>query len=1144
MISALPDPEDNLTDDQLVVECSVSQNPGTPIRTQAMIDTGATGYAFMDSVFAQDHDFVLTPLRTPRDLTVVDGTPISSGQITHIVRLELVINGHREYAPFFVTRLGHYPIIMGIPWMKHHDLLLRPRQNQIRFASPSCLSQCSISGQPVVAQGIRSRTLPPPTPIHVSAIGAHPFHRLTRKQGNTLLCASLRTIDNALATPNPHLTNVPTELHKFGNMFLESSAAVLPPHRPHDLAINLQEGKEPPFRPMYNMSRNELQALRDYITENLSKGFIRYSESPAGAPILFVKKSDGSLRLCVDYRGLNEITVKNRHPLPLLPETLTQIAKAKYYTKLDLRWGYHQLRIKEGDEWKTAFRTRQGHFEYQVMPFGLTNAPAAFQHWVNDLLRPHLDDFCTAYLDDILIYSDDMDQHQEHVQKVMGILSQNGVHLKPEKCEFYVQETKYLGMVISPDGVSMDQKKVATVQDWETPQNVKDVQCFLGFASFYRRFIYGYSKVVSPLTALTRKNIKFQWTPSADHAFNKLKEAFVSAPILRHFDPDRKIIVETDASDYVSAAVLSQHDDDGILHPVAFFSGKHSPAECNYEIYDKELLAIIRAFEEWRYYLEGAKFPVTVISDHRNLEYFMTKKDLNRRQARWSEFLSRFDYVIQFRPGKQGGKPDALTRRSGDLPKEGDERLKHQSQIVLKQENLEDKNKLSLLAGSFINEPAEKTVSLPDLFSQAYQMDSFPGEVLLMLHTKVKHSREISLAECSESPEGLLLYRNAVYVPNSDKLKLRLLQEHHDSPSAGHPGRAKTLELLTRTYYWPTMRKYVDQYVQNCHLCRQSKATRSSPQGVLRPLPIPTEPWTDLSMDFVTGLPDSNGANAILVVVDRLTKMRHLIPCTEEINAPALADLFVEYVWKIHGLPETIVSDRGTQFTSDFWKSLCSRLEIAPRYSTAFHPQTDGQTERMNAIMEQYLRAYVSYQQDDWARFLPLAEFAANNHVSETTKLSPFQANFGKHPRMTFAPLVHGTTTAEDRANSFARDMSQVFDLLQAEMKRSQVIQEESANKHRTPSPRYIVGDKVWLSTKNLQTQRPSKKLDWKQIGPYEVRRVVSPYAYELALPTSMKVHPVFHVSLLSPATGNPVPGQVQTLPPPCGNRRRGRVGS
>jgi transposase InsO family protein len=447
----------------------------------------------------------------------------------------------------------------------------------------------------------------------------------------------------------------------------------------------------------------------------------------------------------------------------------------------------------------------------------------------------------------------------------------------------------------------------------------------------------------------------------------------------------------------------------------------------------------------------------------------MTTKLLNRRQARWSEFLSRFDFVIQFRSGKQGAKPDVLTRRSGDLPKEGDERLMHQSQVVLKRKNLN--TKLSLFAGSLSNKSAEGAFTVEELFSKAYQVDSFLNEILAILRSGAHHSNKISLVECAEDNNGRLLYRGALYVPDDNDLRLRLLKEHHDKPSAGHPGRAKTLELLSREYYWPQMRKYVDQYVKNCNVCVRSKAPRNAPYGVLRPMPIPDGPWTDVSMDFVTDLPGSDGYNAILVVVDRLTKMRHLIPTTKEADSKEVASLYIDNVWKLHGLPNTVVSDRGTQFVADFWKSLCKRLEISPRFSTAFHPQTDGQTERINAVMEQYLRIYVSYQQDDWVRWLPMAEFATNNHASETTRISPFYANSGRNPRMTFGPLEHGRTAAEDQANSIAREMKDIMEVLKSEMFRAQRIQEESTNMNRSPAPRYSIGEKVFLSTRHILTK-------------------------------------------------------------------------
>jgi hypothetical protein len=481
---------------------------------------------------------------------------------------------------------------------------------------------------------------------------------------------------------------VPEEFHDFLPLFEEAVANQLPPHRKSDHTIPLKEGFQPPFGPLYSLSRFELEALKKWLEENLKKGFIRASSSPSGAPILFVKKGDGSLRLCVDYRGLNEGTIKNRYPLPLLQETLMRLSKARYFTKLDVRNAYNLLRIAEGEEWKTAFRTRYGLYESLVMPFGLTNAPASFQNFINDALQPFLDRFATAYLDDILIYSDTLEEHREHVRLVLEQLQKHGLHLKPEKCEFFRTEVKYLGLIIGREGIKMDPEKVRAVREWETPGKLFDVRSFLGFANFYRRFIYGYSDIVRPLTELTRKGRKWSWDPEHDAAFEHLKDAFASAPILQRFDFDKDIVVETDASDYVSAGVLSQVGDDGLLHPVAFFSKKHSPAECNYEIYDKELMAIIRCFEEWRAELQSSINPIKVLSDHKNLEYFMTNKLLSRRQARWAQFLSQFDFKIVYRPGKLGGKPDALTRRSGDLPKPGDERENFNFSTLLKPDRI------------------------------------------------------------------------------------------------------------------------------------------------------------------------------------------------------------------------------------------------------------------------------------------------------------------------------------------------------------------------------------------------------------------------------------------------------------------------
>ena len=889
---------------------------------------------------------------------------------------------------------------------------------------------------------------------------------------------------------------VPEHFHDFLHLFREEDARKLPPHRPYDHKIPLKPGTEPPFGPLYGMSHQELQTLKEYIEENLEKGFIQHSSSPAGAPVLFVKKGDGSLRLCVDYRGLNEITIKNRYPLPLIQETLARLQKARWYTKLDMRGAYNLLRIAEGEEWKTAFRTRYGHFEYAVMPFGLTNAPASFQHFVNDVLRKFLDRTGTAFLDDVLVYSDSLEENIQHTGEILEALDSAGLHLKPEKCRFHVQEVDYLGLVITPGGIRMQPSMVATIQKWESPTSLKGVQEFLGFANFYRRFILNYSSIVAPLTHLTRKDTPFIWNQEQEEAFQKLKDAFTSAPILRHFDWEKPIVVETDASDFVSAGVLSQPDEKDVLHPVAFFSKKHSPAECNYEIYDKELLAIVRCFEEWRPYLVGSPHLIQVLTDHKNLEYFKTKRTLNQCQIRWSAFMSEFPWYAEYRPGKLGGKPDSLTRRSGDLPREGDELLTQRSQTFLKPTNLVNPKDglLHVCADIWDN---NKEPSLEDLFQQGFATDPFPAEVLRMLQDGVRHSREISLSECEEK-NGRLTFRGRIYVPSHDQLCLRILQLHHDPPAVGHPGHAKTLELIDRTYYWPTLRKDVERFVRNCYICRRTKATRHAPYGVLKPVAVPDRPWQHISIDFVNGLPQSEGFDAICVFVDRLTKQRHLIPCRTTITAEKLADLFCDRVFRYHGLPDTIVSDRGPQFASHFWKHICACLKIDARLSTAFHPETDGQTERINAIMEQHLRAYVSYLQDDWTKYLFLAEFAGNNLVSDTTTISPFFANLGFNPKWDLELDIRVDNDDEAAAQTAAERLQMIHDVARSEMRYAQIRQQDNTDNHRTPAPASQPGDMVWIDGRFWRTERPSRKLENKHHGPYQVIRAIGTHAYEL----------------------------------------------
>ncbi len=368
------------------------------------------------------------------------------------------------------------------------------------------------------------------------------------------------------------LADVPEAYHDLRAVFSKSRASSLPPHRPYDCAIDLLPGTSPPKGRLYSLSRPEREAMERYIHDSLVAGIIRPSSSPAGAGFFFVEKKDGSLRPCIDYRGLNDITVKNRYPLPLMSSAFELLQGATIFTKLDLRSAYHLVRIREGDEWKTAFNTHTGHFEYLVMPFGLSNSPAVFQALINDVLRDMVDRFVFVYLDNILIFSQNERDHVQHVRRVLQRLLENRLFAKVEKCQFHARSVPFLGFILSPDGIRMDPTKVKAVADWPTPDSHRAVQRFLGFANFYRRFIQNFSQVALPLTDLTSTKKRFCWSSQAQTAFESLKSRFISAPILNTPDPSRQFIVEVDASEVGVGAILSQRSSsDERIHPCAFF---------------------------------------------------------------------------------------------------------------------------------------------------------------------------------------------------------------------------------------------------------------------------------------------------------------------------------------------------------------------------------------------------------------------------------------------------------------------------------------------------------------------------------------------------------------------------------------------
>ncbi|SGY86371.1 BQ5605_C009g05813 [Microbotryum silenes-dioicae] len=1076
--------------------------------------------------FVHDNHLQLIAHPTPIPLYVIDGRPIQSGNITHFVHLEVQFNGHTQSLRADVTQLGTYPLVLGMPWLRLHNPIIDWKRNTLVYSCQSCALghtqpiNVSIEGAPLVPLDHKH--------LDISFASSFAFERLVNNSDNhhglLFYDPTSHQLSSSSPAPSQSLSDdnqdsleyleslknlVPSEYHHLLAAFSKVKADQLPPHRKFDLSIDLEDNTTPPFGPLYPLSETELQTLSSWLKENLSKNFIRASTSPAGAPVLFVRKKDGSLRLCVDYRGLNKITRKNRYPLPLIPEALDRIRGAKIYTKLDLRSGYNLVRIKEGDEWKTAFRTRYGHFECLVMPFGLTNAPAAFQHLMNSIFRDLLNVSVLVYLDDILIFSGDECQHTRHVQEVLQRLINNKLYCNPKKCEFNRTSTEYLGFIISPSGVSMSQDKVKAITSWPTPTSLKELQQFLGFCNFYRRFIEGYSRVIAPLTRLLKKNTPFLLDSAALSSLDRLKQIFTSGAILCHFNPLLPSIIETDASDFAISGILSQVTD-GHLRPVAFMSRKMLPAKQNYEIHDKELLAIVECIKIWRHYLEGSQHPFKIYTDHAALQYFQTKRVLTRRQARWSETVNHHKYTIKYRSGSKNNKADTLSRRP-DFS-EGGKASEQPGQILLRPYTL---------AASLVKfSPPSDIV---DLIKFHLSQDPVSNQIVNDLN------HDSTLHPYFKLQDNLLLHHDKIYIPNAEPLKVKLLAQAHDSLLSGHPGQVKTFELLDRNYTWPGMRQFVNNYVKTCDSCQRNKPTHHRKHGHLQPLPIPSKPWSSLSMDHIVDLPPSSGFDCVLVVVDRLTKEAHFIPTHKTDSSRDLARTFLTHVFKLHGLPTDIVSDRGATFTSNWWSEFLAMLKIKPNLSTAFHPESDGQTERTNQTLEHYLRHFCDYLQTNWSELLPLAEFAYNNSFHSSIGASPFYVTRGYHPRLEVS-----------LRDSFVTDVPKYLQHLRSvqETARKQILQAQEtqarfANLKRKPSPPFKIGDQVLLNRKNIQTSRPSSKLDSHKLGPFRIQRIISPVAFKLELPASMKIHPVFHVSLLEPYQANSLASRCSNPPPP-----------
>ncbi|KAL2236238.1 UNVERIFIED_CONTAM: Transposon Ty3-I Gag-Pol polyprotein, partial [Sesamum indicum] len=621
------------------------------------------------------------------------------------------------------------------------------------------------------------------------------------------------------------------------------------------------------------------------------------------------------------------------------------------FSKIDLRSGYWQLRIEEESIPKTAFKTRYGHYEFVVIPFGLTNARATFMSLMNKTLQPFLDQFLIVFIDDILIYSSSPEEHEQHLRTILQILRKKQLYGKFSKCEFWMEEIAFLGHVVSREGVQPDPAKVKAILEWEPPKNVLEIWSFLGLAGYYKRF-----------------------------SFEELKKRLTSSPILALPSGDGAYVVFTDASRQRLGCVLMQHG-----RVIAYASRQLRPHEMNYPTHDLELAAIVHALKIWRHYLYGETFQI--FTDHKSLKYIPTQKELNLRQRRWMELLKDYDCTIDYHPGKANIVADAFSRKTVD---------QLAGMICYNMEYLTALRAMDVhfsIGGDILLATVQVKPSLKDKIKDAQVKNPY----LQRMKAKVQKGKSDQFII---QEDDTLFNGKRICVPNVEELRMEIMHKAHYAPYAMHPSSTKMYRDLRPYYWWPIMKKNVAEFVAKCLTCQQVKAEHQAPAGKLHPLTIPEWKWEKITLDFVIGLPRTfRRHDAIWVIVDRLTKSVHFLPIRQNDSLDKLAELYVSEIVRLHGIPTSIVSDRDPRFTSHSWGSLQTALGTELHFSTAFHPQTDGQSERTIQTLEDMMRACVIEFKGNWDDHLPLMEFAYNNNLHYSIGMAPYEALYGRKCR-------------------------------------------------------------------------------------------------------------------------------------------------
>ncbi|KAJ9541667.1 LOW QUALITY PROTEIN: hypothetical protein OSB04_028173 [Centaurea solstitialis] len=1026
---------------------------GVPI--EVLVDSGAS------------HSFISPQVATALELSIKRdrklGVRLGDGHRVltqgECKGVELTFGDFHTKVDTFVLEMGNLDMILGVSWLR--------QQGKVTFDWDEKTISFVWNGENIVLKDGKWDE------SNIQKISGSPppfsFHSILRMEEG---CEEdTNSTHNLSAQQQKELGAV---LEYYQRVFQEVSG--LPPRRETEHRIVLRGAGEPISVRPYRYPHHHKNEIERQVQEMLGQGIIRHSSSAYSSPVILVKKKDGTWRMCVDYREINKATIPDKYPIPVVEELLDELNGAKYFSKLDLKSGYHQIRVKEGDIEKTAFRTHEGHYEFLVMPFGLMNAPATFQSTMNQVFRPYLRRFVLVFFDDILVFSRSWKDHIDHLNVVLDILQTHQFVANRKKCVFGTQQVEYLGHVISALGVSVDPSKIRSILDWPPPRNVKGVRGFLGLTGYYRKFIMGYGKIAKPLTELTKKD-GFVWGPEASLAFDQLKQVMTNPPLLMLPDFSKPFEVECDASGHGIGAVLMQNK-----KPIAYFSKALSSTNLNKSTYEKELMALVLAIQHWRPFLLGRSF--TVYTDQKSLRHLLQQRVASADQQNWLAKLLGYHFEVVYKPGRENSAADSLSR--------------------------------------MFDEP------------ELYALTSFPiWSQVQQIQDEIAIDKDLQgvISDLQRDPQsrpgfsfhnGILYHKDRLVLSSASAVIPTILAEFHTSLAGGHSGFLRTYKRITMNVYWVGMKTIIQNYVKACDVCQRQKYLASSPMGLLQPLPIPDLIWDDVSMDFITGLPKSGGFEAIFVVVDRLSKYAHFIPLKHPYTARKVAEIFAKEVVRLHGLPRSIVSDRDPIFISLFWQELFRLQGTMLRMSSAYHPETDGQTEVVNRCLETYLRCFASEQPKSWSLWVAWAELWYNTTFHCSTGMTPFQIVYGRKP-----PLMMRYTQGETRVEQVAADLldrDEALIQLKHHLLRAQQQMKKYADQKRRDEE-LKPGEWVFLKLRPHRqlsfARRINQKLAPRYYGPFPVISQVGRVSYKLKFPSSSKVHPVFHISQLKKAVGD-----------------------